>query len=230
MTWVRIDDSFYSHPKVVAAGNAAVGLWIRAASWSAQHLTDGFIPDDIARALGKSCSRVAVSNAGLWRATTGGYQITDWLDYNPSREKVLAQRKANAERVKRWRERQDGNGVTNSVRNGEVTPPPSRPLPKPRVLATTTTTSTGVPAVVAAVLNLYAEADLAARSVTRIRDRASYKRTVLANGLAVHADAISAHLDAHPEATPVDVAVHVLGLDRATALRAWRTLHPEAAS
>jgi len=37
MTWVKVDGSFHGHPKVQAAGNAAVGLYICLASWLAQN-------------------------------------------------------------------------------------------------------------------------------------------------------------------------------------------------
>jgi hypothetical protein len=44
MTWFKIDDSFYDHPKVFDAPDCAVALWTRAGTWSARNLTDGFVP------------------------------------------------------------------------------------------------------------------------------------------------------------------------------------------
>lgn len=29
MPWFRVDDDFALHPKAIAAGNAALGLWVR---------------------------------------------------------------------------------------------------------------------------------------------------------------------------------------------------------
>ena len=55
------------------------------------------------------------------KRVVGGYQIHDYAEYQPSREKVVAERKKTAERVNRWRER---NGVTNGVGNGVGTPAP----------------------------------------------------------------------------------------------------------
>ena len=33
-----------SHPKRLACSAAAIGVWVTGGSWSAHHLTDGFIP------------------------------------------------------------------------------------------------------------------------------------------------------------------------------------------
>ena len=52
MPWFKVDDGFYDHPKVLEAGNAAVGLWLRCATWSARQLTDGHVPAAIARGYG----------------------------------------------------------------------------------------------------------------------------------------------------------------------------------
>lgn len=67
MTWFRLDDGFALHAKVVTAGNAAVGLWVRAACWSAAQLTDGRIPVAVAKTLGTHKEAVALETAGLWR-------------------------------------------------------------------------------------------------------------------------------------------------------------------
>jgi hypothetical protein len=46
MPWFRLEDSFHNHPKVHQAGNAAIGLWVRCGTYSAQYLTDGHVPTD----------------------------------------------------------------------------------------------------------------------------------------------------------------------------------------
>jgi len=68
-------------------------------------------------------------DVGLWEETDGGYLIHDYLDYNPSKAEVLAERQANAKRQKEFQERrrkangqfgsQDTatNAVTNTVSN-----------------------------------------------------------------------------------------------------------------
>jgi hypothetical protein len=41
----RVDDDIHSHPKAIMAGDEAMGLWLRAGSFSMAYGTDGFIPD-----------------------------------------------------------------------------------------------------------------------------------------------------------------------------------------
>ena len=101
MTWGKLDDGMAFHPKIVAAGNAAVGAWARMISWCSQPLTDGRVP--AARALVISNGGPAVIEtlvaARLLDETEGGYAVHDYLDYNPSREQVLAERA-------KWKKRQ----------------------------------------------------------------------------------------------------------------------------
>lgn len=107
MSWVKLDDKFYSHPKVASIENKmleAVGLHTLALSWSAAQLTDGFIPrPQAARLAGGNVDDLisALLQAGLWDNSERGYQIHDYLDYNPSREQVLAQREAQKEAGRR---------------------------------------------------------------------------------------------------------------------------------
>lgn len=52
MTWFKVDDTFYGHPKTLKAGNAAVGLWVKAGAYAAQHLTEGVVPGVVAQLYG----------------------------------------------------------------------------------------------------------------------------------------------------------------------------------
>jgi hypothetical protein len=51
MTWVKIDDGYYEHPKLALAGPLAELLWIRGLAYCNRNLTDGFIPYAVARTL-----------------------------------------------------------------------------------------------------------------------------------------------------------------------------------
>ena len=106
MPWFRLEDGFADNPKVSAAGNAAVGLWIRCATWSARVLTDGRIPVRVARSFGRPAEAQALEQAGLWVLDAGEYVIPDYLDYNPSAAVVKQRRKADAERKRQA----SGNG------------------------------------------------------------------------------------------------------------------------
>lgn len=130
MPWFRVDDSFHSHPKVLATDPAALGLWVLAGSWSSAHLTEGVVQDDVLPRLLPDAATLArkLVAAGLWKRIRGGYQFHDWADRNPTKESVTASRKSNAERQKRWREAQR-NGSTNAVTNAVTNSAPTRPDP-----------------------------------------------------------------------------------------------------
>ena len=127
--WFKVDDAFWSHPKVIQAGNAAVGFWLRCGSYSAQHLTDGFIPIGIARHLGSAGLARRLVDVGLWTVSDEpcGYLMHDWADYQPTRATWLMRRESNAERQRSWRENHQVNGTSHAVTNGV----PTQPVPIP---------------------------------------------------------------------------------------------------
>ena len=131
MPWFKLDDGFHSHPKVIAAGNEAVGYYVRCGTYAAQHLTDGFIPEQVALLYGSAKLADTLVQTKLWRRTRGGWRMPDYLEFNPSHEAVDNDRKAKAERQRRWREAR-GRRVTNPSRNasGDAAPNPSPPRPE----------------------------------------------------------------------------------------------------
>lgn len=139
MVWFKVDDNLAFHPKVLRVGNAAMGLWVRAGSWSAQQLTDGVIPDSILPSLGTVKQAQALVAAGLWDRAAGAWSFHEWNadGRQPTRAKVEAERAAAAERQRKHREekgssRRDStvsDGVTNAEVTGGVTPTPTRPDP-----------------------------------------------------------------------------------------------------
>jgi len=149
MTWFKVDDTLALHPKVLDAGNKAMGLWVRAGAWSAQQLTDGFVPTQVVGMLGGTrADAQRLTDARLWVAEPGGWRFHEWSDRQPSRDKVVAERDAAAERKRLSRERAaaaraaassqgshtvtggPSHGVTSaSVTPTHVTPPPTRPDP-----------------------------------------------------------------------------------------------------
>jgi hypothetical protein len=134
MTWVRHDDGFSSHPKVIGLSDKAYRLHFCALEACARHLTDGLITQETLRSAAGSAgvlrpNAVAISlvSAGLWKPIRGRkWRIHDYLDYNPSREEVLQERAKARERQRNFRQRR--HGVTNTVSNAVSSPSPSRPL------------------------------------------------------------------------------------------------------
>lgn len=133
MTWFKVDDGFAFHPKALAAGNAALGLWVRSGAWCAANLTGGALPRHMIGTLGAQKRDAArLVSVGLWCETEDGYQFNSWDHYQPTKAQVEAKRKADRERQARARER-DGHGgshaVTKAVTNGgsHGAPDPTRP-------------------------------------------------------------------------------------------------------
>lgn len=94
ITWFKVDDGLAFHVKALRAGNAALGLWVRAGAWCSQHLTDGEIPTDIALTLGEQEEVDRLVKVGLWeKVDDETYRFHDWFDSNPSRAEVEAARK-----------------------------------------------------------------------------------------------------------------------------------------
>lgn len=144
MPWVRFDDDFPNHWKIEPLSDAAYRLHTTAIFWGAKQLTDGYLPENrldliAPRRMKRPQKYVAeLVAAGVWEPVEGGWKLHDYLDYQPSKAQVKADREKSAERQKRWRERRssgrdnaanDGasNGVTDDVTNAAPTrPDPTR--------------------------------------------------------------------------------------------------------
>ncbi|MFI1889864.1 hypothetical protein [Streptomyces jumonjinensis] len=109
MPWVRLDDRFPSHRKVALLSDRAFRLYVSALCWASENLTEGRILDReltvVARLRGIKAAAKELEGAGLWDRVEGGWEIHDFLEYNPDRARIQAERAANAARQKAWRER-----------------------------------------------------------------------------------------------------------------------------
>jgi hypothetical protein len=125
MPWFRIDDQMAFHAKTVAAGNAAIGLWARAGSWSSGALTDGFIPKHMVTSLGSVAQAKKLVAAGLWSVTDGGYQFHQWGERQPfSKADVERKRQEARARMKAARDAKRGD----SSRERDANEPENIPL------------------------------------------------------------------------------------------------------
>lgn len=232
MTWFRLDDGSHDHPKIEAAGNATWGFVCRLGAWSAQKLTDGFVPDAIVRRYGSPAERKRAVAVGLLivadndappdpRAHPGTYGrgvwLNDFLDRNPTRASVLAEREAARRRQQRGRDTQSmsrrdiGRDIdrTDTVSHGG--PDPTRPDPTPCSTSrdnddsrgTGTESSSSVETVLDEVVGRLA---LAAGKA----DHPGWKRATRTNQRTENADAIAQALAA---GTPAAVIVQRI-LDR----------------
>lgn len=128
MTWFKVDDNLATHSKVLIAGNEALGLWVRCGSWSAQQLTDGFVPGTIVQLFGSLELASRLVTSGLWVEAGDGFIFKDWQDFQPTRTQVLAEREAARERQRKAREKRSPANVTSEVdaATGEVLEMPKR--------------------------------------------------------------------------------------------------------
>lgn len=103
MTWFKVDDGFWSHPKIIGLSDAAVALWVRAGAYACQHLTDGEIPAPVLRMVGEKEAAAELVAAGLWNEIPGGYAFRDWSEYQETSGSVKERRAAARERQRRSR-------------------------------------------------------------------------------------------------------------------------------
>lgn len=100
MSWIRLDDGFADHPKVLAAGPLATVLYVRGLCYASRHTTDGFIPTGAVPALAVGLDPAGPEDlvrVGLWEKTEGGYTIHDFLKYNFSKAEIVAAREKKRE-------------------------------------------------------------------------------------------------------------------------------------
>jgi protein gp37 len=121
VSWLRIDDGFAEHPKVMDVSDRAFRLHVAAMCFCARNLTDGELAE---RSVRMVCALTAATkkhvaelvDAGLWLKRDGGaFEVKDFLEYNPTAEKVKADRDAARVRMSRRR---------SAERSGERSPTP----------------------------------------------------------------------------------------------------------
>lgn len=147
MTWVKIDDRFYDNPKNRTLGPAGRDLFIAGLTYCAKGLTDGDIPKAdvpliLAQAQAKRSTVEKLLDAGRWLDMGDHLEVAEYLTYQPSKAKVLADRER--ERKKKQRQRAEADdfgpvpdhvppGTTQGTPEGESPlssrGPRSRPVP-----------------------------------------------------------------------------------------------------
>lgn len=132
MPWVRVDDNFPDHPKVDGLSDLAFRLHVAALCYCNRLLTDGDIPKGKEKRLtpktNVSSAVDELLEAGLWHDEGDRWRIHDYLDFQPDKAKVTAEREATAERQRRYRERKTkerskgSDGTVHVLRSSGVTP------------------------------------------------------------------------------------------------------------
>lgn len=93
MSYIYLDDRFAQHPKIVALSNRAFRAHVLAICYCGMNLTDGALSEKALKTLGISKRTVSeLVGAQLWENADGGWRIHDYLDWQDSRDEVLARR------------------------------------------------------------------------------------------------------------------------------------------
>lgn len=108
MPWARLDDKFFTHPKVRKVWHEhrpALGLHTLALSYCMCHGTEGrlsaeFVEDQMPDPGERDAAVAALVDAGLWKKNGDGWIVHDFLHYNPSNDDVEARRRVDRERKK----------------------------------------------------------------------------------------------------------------------------------
>lgn len=145
MAVLRYD--FHSHPKIAKLPLASVGLYAKLLSYCSGNLTDGHIPDNVARQMDAKRRHFGrLMAAELVDKTADGYQLRGYLDHNPSKGQVEAKREQRRlhmrelrEAKKAKRDQSRGEDVTRNVtsigkdkeQNPSTTNAPSTPTKEP---------------------------------------------------------------------------------------------------
>jgi hypothetical protein len=96
VTFFPVPDEFYADPQFAGLPGDALGLWTRAGSWSAHHLTDGFVPSTMLPVLLQQLdpqSPHMLVERGVWKRARGGFQFVYWPK-QASKDHVEAKREA----------------------------------------------------------------------------------------------------------------------------------------
>lgn len=120
MPFVFIDVSYLRHPKLRGVSGPARLLHLASILWTAEHLTDGFVPVTALRQLYDDANIAArhgqrhvveLTTGRLWEQATDGFLVHDFADHNWSstRAVVEANRLANRERQRRKRAHDRGS-------------------------------------------------------------------------------------------------------------------------
>lgn len=125
MIFAGIDVHIITHPKALAAGIDAFGLWCWGMCYAQLHITNGHLPRvAVLSALGGKRNimlALKLEEAGLWTPhEDGSWSIWNYGKKNQTADEIREKKEKAAERVRLWRERR------NAQCNASVTQPVTR--------------------------------------------------------------------------------------------------------
>jgi hypothetical protein len=120
--WAKVDVAYLSHPKLLGLAPQAKLLHLASILWTAEHLTDGYVPARALLELSRSVPTHSrhtggyvqqLCERGLWDPVVGaqgGWVVHDFTEHNEAatRAAVERTREQTRDRVARFRARQSG--------------------------------------------------------------------------------------------------------------------------
>lgn len=222
MAWVRLDDAFPEHPKVLAVGEEAAWLYVCVLCYCNRHLTDGFLPAAaVPRLTGqKSPSRLTAKlvDAGLLDIVRDGFFVHDYLEYQMSKASIENERAGARERMAKVRERSKsvhpntGPNVRANIAGSAPYPNPNPSQDNPSSSSSSNGSGTARPPDddddrVNHAIEIHAA--WAARSADNPR---SYQRAVKANDRRDSVPQLLRYLETHAAVTAQDLARDVFDM------------------
>lgn len=138
--WVKLDDDFAEHPKVVALSHRAYRVFVNGLCYANRYLTDGTLSPAAQKHL--DCPRLVATElvrAGLWEiGENGAFLIHDYDSYQWTKAEVEEIRRKRAEAgrlggIKSGEARRQARAEASASSKHEATgvepPYPSRPVP-----------------------------------------------------------------------------------------------------
>jgi len=98
LPWVRLDSAFARNPKIIELAQAkrwqAITVYVSSLGYSGEHGLAGFVPKACLPWIhGTKTTAKHLVDARLWHPTTGGWDINDWNEYQPTNEEAERRRK-----------------------------------------------------------------------------------------------------------------------------------------
>ena len=123
MTWTKLDDGIFDHPKMVRAGEDAANLYVRGLVYCNRYLTDGRLDPEVLSVLTRKPDAEklveALVRVGAWEAhPDGGWSVHNFHEHNPTAEQVEARRAEISE--KRARAGKVGGKRSGEARSNEA--------------------------------------------------------------------------------------------------------------
>lgn len=92
MTWVKLDDHFADHPKILGLSDSAYRAYVDGLCYCTRYLTDGKITAAPLKRLARGKIVTELVSAGLWEQNGDGVNVHDYLEYQFSRSEIEATR------------------------------------------------------------------------------------------------------------------------------------------